>query len=642
MEHTANSRVQLFISCRKLRDTDVMSKSDPFVEVYEQDKVAAWKKIGLTEVIDNNLNPDFVTSFELAYFFEENQPLKFVVYDSDDKKAIPHKKNIIGEVICTLAEIQGAQGQQLIRTLRHHNKPCGNIILRTEQISENEDSIIIQFGGENLEDNGGFFHSYKPFFCLNRVMESGSGQKVYMSEHAKGKNVNWKLLTKPLRDLCNGDLSRPIKFELWDHHRSGNHDMLASCEFSINKITEEGIKKFVLINPKKHQKNKKYKDSGFVVVRSCQIIKNYTIMDYIRGGCQISLSIAIDFTASNGIPSNPTSLHFMHPNGMNQYEQALHSVSQILLNYDGDKQVPVYGFGGKINGMTSHCFHVNFNPNNPNVSGLEEIMRSYRNALRYVELNGPTLFAQFLGKIVAEIESQPVNQSRQVYNVLLILTDGEIHDQQDTINLIVRGSALPLSIVIVGIGNDGFTNMRQLDADDVPLVDSRGNKMLRDIVQFVPFREMNNSPQRLAKEVLAEIPREVTGFFKMKNIYPNPPVMASEYDYNRSYSIAAPQGISPYSENPEIFYAPPPAVNAMSQPVYGSMPPASGKGYPQGPPGNMYQTVPNGVFNPPAHGVYNPPPQGGYQSVPHPGYQSVPPPANPNPQGGYAYAPPPN
>lgn len=605
MEHRPVSYVQLFISCRQLKDTDVMSKTDPFVEVYEQDNYQRWAKVGVTEVIENNLNPDFVTNFRLPYYFEENQQLKFIVYDSDDGKPIPHKHNLIAELTCSIAEIQGSNGQQLIRTLRHKNKKVGNIILRTEQISENEDSAVIEFAGENLEDNGGIFHSYKPFFVLVRATEDKGGQRIYVSEQGKGKKVIWKPVTKTIIDLCNGDMSRPIKFELWDHHRSGNHDFLASCDFSLHKISENGVKEFVLINPKK-QKNKKYKDSGHVLIRSFQIIKNYSLMDYIRGGCQIGLSIAIDFTASNGMPGNPNSLHYMNPNGMNQYEQALHSVASILLNYDSDKQIPVYGFGGKLNGVTSHCFHVNFNPSNPNVSGINELLLSYRNALKFVELNGPTLFSQFLGKIIAEIESQPLNQKNQVYNVLLILTDGEIHDQQDTINLIVRGSHLPLSIVIVGIGNDSFTNMRQLDADDVPLIDSRGNRMARDIVQFVPFREVNNSPQRLAKEVLAEIPRELTGFFKSRNIYPNHPVHAPDYDYNRSYSIAA--------DGPQILYNPPPAAN---QPLYASV-----------------QPVPYAI------GGHQHAPHNNYSSMPHGGYQSMPPVVNPNISGGYAYSPP--
>ena len=39
-----------------------------------------------------------------------------------------------------------------------------------------------------------------------------------------------------------------------------------------------------------------------------------------------------------------------------------------------------------------------------------------------------------------------------------------------------------MSIIIVGIGNENFTNMNILDADENPLVSSWGERMTRDIV----------------------------------------------------------------------------------------------------------------------------------------------------------------
>jgi hypothetical protein len=47
------------------------------VEVYEKDKNGnSWRFLGKTEVINNNLNPDFATPIECDYFFEREQPLK--------------------------------------------------------------------------------------------------------------------------------------------------------------------------------------------------------------------------------------------------------------------------------------------------------------------------------------------------------------------------------------------------------------------------------------------------------------------------------------------------------------------------------------------------------------------------------------
>ncbi len=92
-----------------------------------------------------------------------------------------------------------------------------------------------------------------------------------------------------------------------------------------------------------------------------------------------------------------------------------------------------------------------------------------------------------------------------------------------TIDQIVRGSELPLSIVIVGVGDADFESMETLDADIKPLFSTMFKKyMQRDIVQFVPFLQFNNDSFRLAKEVLQEVPGQLVDFFTRKNIYPNP------------------------------------------------------------------------------------------------------------------------
>lgn len=77
---------------------------------------------------------------------------------------------------------------------------------------------------------------------------------------------------------------------------------------------------------------------------------------------------------------------------------------------------------------------------------------------------------------------------------------------QSTIDLIVKACYLPLSIIIIGIGDEDFSNMNILDADDQPLVSSYGEKMQRDIVQFVPFKKYQNNPFVLREQILEEIP----------------------------------------------------------------------------------------------------------------------------------------
>lgn len=86
---------------------------------------------------------------------------------------------------------------------------------------------------------------------------------------------------------------------------------------------------------------------------------------------------------------------------------------------------------------------------------------------------------------------------------------------------IVSASALPISIIIVGVGTADFSAMEELDGDTVRL-SSRGRVAARDIVQFVELNRFQgqSSKVELAKEVLAEIPDQLVGYMKSANITP--------------------------------------------------------------------------------------------------------------------------
>ena len=110
----------------------------------------------------------------------------------------------------------------------------------------------------------------------------------------------------------------------------------------------------------------------------------------------------------------------------------------------------------------------------------------------------------------------------------MILTDGEITDLDDTIDQIVLGSDLPLSIIIVGIGAANFDKMDVLDGDDEPLYSKKYKKhWSRDIVQFVPYKDFKDGV-KLTQKVLEEVPGQLTDYFKAKNIKPNARIHQNE------------------------------------------------------------------------------------------------------------------
>jgi hypothetical protein len=279
------------------------------------------------------------------------------------------------------------------------------------------------------------------------------------------------------------------------------------------------------VNELKANQNEAFKltkSSGTLTFDKLSVQKRNSFLEYIFGGCELNLAIAIDFTLSNGDPKSPDSLHTRNLKN-NQYYQALKSVGDILQYYDTDKQFPLFGFGAKLQHAqaASHCFALNGNIFDPECDGIDGVLDAYEKALKNTSLYGPTHFNQILSTVNDMCDGLEISQSNQKYMILMIITDGIINDMDKTIDEIVRGSTLPLSIIIVGVGEADFSSMDVLDADDEPLYSKKYKRhMGADIVQFVPFSEFKNDPRMLAKQTLEEVPGQFLGFMEKNNIVP--------------------------------------------------------------------------------------------------------------------------
>uniref|UniRef100_A0A7N6AW64 C2 domain-containing protein n=1 Tax=Anabas testudineus TaxID=64144 RepID=A0A7N6AW64_ANATE len=518
------TKIEVTVSCRSLLDVDTFSKSDPGMF------------FGRTEVIDNTRNPDFVRKFVLDFFFEEKQNLRFDVYNVDSRSCNISKHDFLGQTFCTLGEIIGSRGGRLEKTLSGDpgphlgipGKKCGIIILTAEELSNCRDIATMQLCANKL-DKKDFFGKSDPFLVFYRSNEDGTFTICHKTEVIKNTlNPVWQPFTIPVRALCNGDYDRTVKVDVYDWDRDGSHDFIGEFTTSYRELSrgQNQFNVYEVLNPKKKGKKKKYINSGTVSDISLCIFYIYL------NRTQLNFTVAIDFTASNGNPSQPTSLHYMSPYQMNAYAMALKAVGEIIQDYDSDKLFPAYGFGAKLppDGKISHAFPLNGDSDNSNCVGIEGVLEAYFQSLRTVQLYGPTNFAPVINK-VANCAAEITDGSQ--YFVLLMITDGVISDMVQTKEAVVNAASLPMSIIIVGVGPAEFDAMEELDGDEVR-VSSRGRLAERDIVQFVPFRDYIDrsgnqvlSMARLAKDVLAEIPDQVVSFMKSRGIEPRPALSSS-------------------------------------------------------------------------------------------------------------------
>ena len=523
-----SSQIEISVRCSNLADRDLTSKSDPtcILLVPKSAQKNDWAEYGRTEKILDSLDPHWQTKFVIDYRFEERQMLRFAIYDIDsDRLNKLSDHDSLGHLDCSLGEVVAAQSKGFSKKL---SKGSGMIHLQAEELSPNRETVILEFSARKL-DNKDFFGKSDPFLEISRANENNQFSVVHRTEVVDNDlNPTWKPFVKEARALCNGDYNRTLKVDVYDMDNDGSHDLIGTFQTNLQRLAKgpgpENL--YEVINEKKRQKKgSKYTNSGTVQLKSIRIESNPTFLDFIQSGLQVNFTVAIDFTGSNGNPKSPQSLHYQDPSGRpNQYVTAINSVGGIVQDYDSDRMFPSLGFGARVppTGIVSHEFFLTLDPARPFCAGVDGIVSAYYNSLNTVQLYGPTNFAPVINHVANFAAAHQAEASN--YFVLLILTDGIITDFDDTKRALVGASSLPMSVIIVGIGDEDFAAMDILDGDQHRL-QYQGQVAKRDIVQFVEMRKFVSreggwNKELLAKAVLAEIPGQVTGWMKMKGFVP--------------------------------------------------------------------------------------------------------------------------
>ena len=196
-----------------------------------------------------------------------------------------------------------------------------------------------------------------------------------------------------------GEDDQEFRVDFMIAQSSGNHTLIGSDAVSLDAL--QGGKNTLNIKGQKVQ------------IERFELKPVVSFLEYIFGGCQINLHVAVDFTASNGPQDQSDSLHNRDPN-RNQYLQALKAVGGILQYYDQDKMIPAYGFGAQLpNGMpgsTFHKFALNGDAFKPECNGIDGVEQAYHRCLQNVRFYGPTNFSEIISTINDRCEAIEVSQ----------------------------------------------------------------------------------------------------------------------------------------------------------------------------------------------------------------------------------------
>ena len=241
-------KIQLFISCRNLKDLDIISKSDPFVEVWlKNDERSSWVKVAQTETINNNLNPDFSTPIPIDYYFEKIQEIRFEVYDQD-----PSRREEQGKHQTKVSALLGAKNQTYYAELKLASKPKskrGQIIVTTDCVKSSNKSVKMSLSWNGLKSKKEFFgliSTNHPFLVIRRYKTQESAAedysntvKVFTSNILHGTLMpSWNLGELKLETLCNNNIDIPLIFEIWSFQKSGKHRIYGRVIGSVREMLD--------------------------------------------------------------------------------------------------------------------------------------------------------------------------------------------------------------------------------------------------------------------------------------------------------------------------------------------------------------------------------------------------------------------
>lgn len=203
----------------------------------------------------------------------------------------------------------------------------------------------------------------------------------------------------------------------------------------------------------------------------------------------------------------------------------------------------MFGFGGKPKSSLEEktgeepqqekenlaFFACNGDFSNPQVKGIHGALESYKNCLANVQFLASAELSPFLKHLNHRARATQVSKPRE-YTVLIVLTSEDLTDFEEARDQIVESSELPVSIIIIGIGENKFTLYSKLDKQEKRLKSGSGVLAKRENVQFFPMRQVEswmsevNSVRSIQKvlsdTLLRNLPLQMIEYFSQKNIDP--------------------------------------------------------------------------------------------------------------------------
>lgn len=553
-------KLDLFIECRRLPKKNSFSDADAFCGIWEappgfviKDKNQVTRlpskqerEVGRTEVVRENENPRFETTFRLEYKFQFSQTYVIRVYDEDLKYATDLKEHdFVGGCIFTLGELIGAAGCTIAKPIQQGK---AFVVLTGQEIVETREVLEFRFSGQDLglsdrkakkgsgSGAGGVANvvlaEMDTFFRLEKLnKEDLTWTVVWKSEVVRSSDPNptWQAARIPLQLLCDDKPTNPVKITIWQWNRFTNDDLVGVVETTVDDMVQKarrGIPVFdVMVEKKTLLRGVKLKKAGVVKVLKATILNIPSMLQYLSGGCEMDLMVAIDCTEQNGDWRKKDTLHYSSQSWLNDYQAVLFKVGSVFDGYNsGKKGYIMWGYGGATSESAGSPYFVM----GENIRGADNLVKAYDKIFNHDNKNLELGEEGNLHNLIeaAMFRASNANKDgRQCYATLVILTTGVVSDLTQSIDTICAAAEdAPLSIAVIGIGKGDFSAVHKLaGGDDRKLLHSNGVPITRDIINFSSMADFGGNARECVAAAFQDVPEQFVQHFTNAGVKPCPP-----------------------------------------------------------------------------------------------------------------------
>lgn len=355
-------QIKLILHASGLKNvSSAFSKSSPFAVVTQLAGLGTndeAKILGRTEVISNCLSPQWINTIYITDF-EMGRDLHIQIDIYDNNAATKDVLKSMGSARFEIGSVLGQKYHRSGKRLRNG----GMIYAIIDSNSPTSHGVF------KCKLSASLKKKVNSYFELHRrdMYETGAlWTPIYRSKVIMMKeNPEWEEFMIPFSDFRE-NMDSPIRLLIWSHSKKQRHKLLGERESTIQALihasntiggelnltkksekVEEHRIIYVLASVEgvDLQKRKGEKQSvtrtpqdKIITPRTAITPPDPTFVDYIQGGCELDLCVAIDFTASNGDPRIPGNPHDISSSSLNEYEMAILAIGGVISKYDLDRR----------------------------------------------------------------------------------------------------------------------------------------------------------------------------------------------------------------------------------------------------------------------------------------------------------------